>query len=95
MLRTLWCAGASLMFTFEKKTTWGLAYEAHGTGGLFAAVLSPMRGFGQFCLVVLALSVIANNVLNIYSVALSKSFICNGFFWSDDGSRLPHRIDDS
>lgn len=61
------------MATFEKKTTWGDAQVSHGLGGLLGAVLSPMRGFGSFCLVVLSLSVIANNVLNIYSVALSTS----------------------
>lgn len=47
-------------------------YEASGTGGLLAAVLfPPLGGFGKFCLVVLALSIIANNCPNIYSVALT------------------------
>uniref|UniRef100_L2FRK9 Purine-cytosine permease n=1 Tax=Colletotrichum fructicola (strain Nara gc5) TaxID=1213859 RepID=L2FRK9_COLFN len=41
-------------------------------GGLLAAVLVPkLGGFGQFCLVILALSIIANNCPNIYSVSLS------------------------
>jgi len=47
-------------------------YDASGTGGLLAAVLFPPLGtFGKFCLVMLALSIIANNCPNIYSVALS------------------------
>lgn len=47
-------------------------YSQAGIGGLLAAVLIPPLGrFGQFCLVVLALSVIANNCPNIYSVTFS------------------------
>jgi len=47
-------------------------YTASGVGGLLAAVLFPPLGrFGQFCLVVLALSIIANNCPNIYSVSLT------------------------
>lgn len=49
-----------------------VAYEASGIGGILAAVLVPPLGhFGSFCLVVLALSIVANNCPNIYSVALS------------------------
>ncbi|PSK60288.1 Purine-cytosine permease fcyB [Elsinoe australis] len=45
---------------------------ASGTGGLLAAVLRPTLGrFGDFCLVILALSIIANNCPNIYSFALT------------------------
>lgn len=47
-------------------------YDASSTGGILAAVLVHHLGtFGKFCLVVLALSIIANNCPNIYSVALS------------------------
>jgi NCS1 nucleoside transporter family len=47
-------------------------YDASGTGGLLAAVLfEPLGGFGKFCLVILALSIIANNCPNIYSVGLT------------------------
>lgn len=47
-------------------------YEASGVGGLLGAVLFPPLGrFGQFCLVILALTIIANNCPNIYSVALT------------------------
>lgn len=47
-------------------------YNNSGIGGLLAAVLFPPLGrFGQFCLVVLALSIIANNCPNMYSVTFS------------------------
>ncbi len=47
-------------------------YNQSGNGGLLAAVLFPRLGsFGKFCLVVLALSIIANNCPNIYSVSLT------------------------
>ena len=48
------------------------SYKASGIGGLLAAVLFPPLGrFGEFCLVVLALSIIANNCPNIYSLTFS------------------------
>ena len=46
-------------------------YSASGNGGLLSAVLEPLGGFGKFCLVILALSIIANNCPNIYSVSLT------------------------
>lgn len=47
-------------------------YNASGTGGLLGAVLIYHLGtFGKFCLVILALTIIANNCPNIYSVALT------------------------
>lgn len=47
-------------------------YNASGIGGLLSATIVPSLGkFGQFCLVILALSIIANNCPNIYSVSLS------------------------
>ncbi|KAF2404107.1 purine-cytosine permease [Trichodelitschia bisporula] len=52
-------------------------YKASGTGGLLAAVLfkGVGHGFGRFCLVLLALSIIANNIPNIYSVALTMQIM--------------------
>lgn len=47
------------------------AFEDGGTGGLLAQVLARWHGFGKFILVLLALSVVANNVPNTYSAALS------------------------
>ncbi|KAG2181940.1 hypothetical protein INT43_006865 [Umbelopsis isabellina] len=47
------------------------AYDANGMGGLLAQTLAPWGGGGKFLMVVLSLSVIANNVPNTYSAALS------------------------
>lgn len=46
-------------------------YYDSGIGAVLADILSPWGGFGKFLLVVLAFSVIANNVPNTYSAALS------------------------
>ncbi|KAF1810857.1 cytosine-purine permease [Eremomyces bilateralis CBS 781.70] len=47
-------------------------YESSGAGGLLAAVLFPkLGGFGRFCLILMALSIVANNCPNVYSVALT------------------------
>lgn len=47
-------------------------YADSGTGGLLGAVLIHNTGtFGKFCLVVLALSIVANNCPNLYSVGLT------------------------
>lgn len=56
----------------DGKNKYADGYTASGTGGLLAAVLfGPLGGFGKFCLVILALSIIANNCPNIYSVGLT------------------------
>lgn len=48
------------------------AYAADHIGGLLHQVLVPRLGkFGDFCLVVLALSIIGNNCPNIYSLSFS------------------------
>ncbi|KAK0908492.1 Purine-cytosine permease fcy21 [Friedmanniomyces endolithicus] len=47
-------------------------WASSGTGGILGAVLIyHLGGFGKFCLVMLALSIIANNCPNIYSVGLT------------------------
>lgn len=63
------------------------AFANGSTGGLIAEVLSPWGHFGQFILVLLALSVIANNIPNTYSTGLSiqalgRPFaVIPRFFW--------------
>ncbi|KAF6226319.1 hypothetical protein HO133_009185 [Letharia lupina] len=57
-------------------TSYADGYNQSGIGGLLAAVLFPPLGrFGQFCLVILALSIIANNCPNIYSVTFSLQLL--------------------
>ncbi|KAF3802926.1 Purine-cytosine permease fcyB [Colletotrichum gloeosporioides] len=64
--------GAAVMTASVNDPIFSAAYADSGIGGLLAAVLVPkLGGFGQFCLVILALSIIANNCPNIYSVSLS------------------------
>jgi NCS1 nucleoside transporter family len=64
--------GALMMSTFGNKPSWGEAMETGGLGGLLAAPLvGPMGGFGRFLLVILALSIVANNIPNVYSFALT------------------------
>jgi purine-cytosine permease-like protein len=44
---------------------WAAAYEADELGGLLGAVLIPVVGnFGRFCMVLLVLSVVANNIIS-------------------------------
>ena len=53
-------------------TSYADGYSQSGIGGLLAAVLFPPLGrFGQFCLIILALSIVANNCPNIYSLTFS------------------------
>lgn len=55
------------------------AFRGGSTGGLVAQVLSPWGHFGQFILVLLALSVIANNIPNTYSAGLSMQALGRPF----------------
>lgn len=70
-------------------------YNSSHIGGLLAAVLVPSLGtFGKFCLVVLALSIIANNCPNIYSVGLSIQLLAKAsqrvprFIWTFIGTLI-------
>jgi purine-cytosine permease-like protein len=47
---------------------WKDAYTNGSVGGLIGEALSPVGGFGKFCLVLLGLSIVANNIPNNYSV---------------------------
>ncbi|KAI9672355.1 MAG: purine-cytosine permease [Caeruleum heppii] len=64
--------GAAIQTASANNAFFAESYKKDHIGGLLAAVLVPPLGrFGQFCLVVLALSIIANNCPNMYSVGLS------------------------
>lgn len=68
--------GAAVMTAAATDPAYETAYETSGIGGILAAVLVPPLGhFGSFCLVILALSIVANNCPNIYSVALSMQVL--------------------
>ncbi|TFK32555.1 cytosine-purine permease [Crucibulum laeve] len=78
--------GALLMTITDPAYT--SAFENGSTGGLISQVLSPWKGGGKFLLVLLAMSVIANNILNTYSAGLSMQSLGRPFamiprfFWT-------------
>ncbi|GJJ09156.1 hypothetical protein Clacol_003378 [Clathrus columnatus] len=47
---------------------WQTAFTDGGVGGLIGASLSPAKGFGKFCLVLTALSIVANSGTVVYIV---------------------------
>lgn len=56
---------------------WNELYQEKAVGGLVYAILveDSLHGFGQFLCVILALSTVANNVPNMYSVGLSAQSV--------------------
>ncbi|KAF7318599.1 Cytosine-purine permease [Mycena chlorophos] len=55
---------------------WVAAFASDELGGLLGAVLVPVVGkFGKFLMVLLVLSVVANNIINVYSMGMSVSVI--------------------
>jgi purine-cytosine permease-like protein len=62
------------MGTYSNKD-WNDAYERNNIGGLLGASLSSLGGFGKFLLTIFALSTVASNILNIYSLSLSTQVI--------------------
>lgn len=54
---------------------WSEAYEAYGAGGVLAEMLGVAGGFGKFILVLLALSVLGNIAISMYSIALNLQMI--------------------
>ncbi|EDO17810.1 hypothetical protein Kpol_541p53 [Vanderwaltozyma polyspora DSM 70294] len=50
---------------------WHDMYDKYGMGGLLHAGFERWNGFGKFCVVVLILSLISNNIVNTYSAAFS------------------------
>src|SRR6266581_2105694 len=55
------------------------AYKGLGGGDLLAAGAKPLGSFGTFLLVLLALSVVANNIPNDYSLGLSMQVLGKSF----------------
>ena len=59
---------------------WKAAFGSTGdVGGLLSAVVSPLGGFGKFLLLLLALSIVANNIPNDYSLGLSVQVFGKAF----------------
>lgn len=70
---------AGTLTVSENTTVYLDAYDDNSVGGLTGQILARYHGGGKFCLVILALSVIANNVPNNYSGALSAQTITPWF----------------
>ncbi|KAI0435051.1 purine-cytosine permease [Xylaria sp. FL1042] len=87
--------GAAIATGIPSVPAYSNAYSESGVGGLLAQVLVPRLGrFGEFCVVVLALSIIANNCPNIYSVSLSLQVLAHStervprFVWTVVGTAV-------
>ncbi|KAI8626637.1 purine-cytosine permease [Xylariaceae sp. FL1651] len=87
--------GAAIATPIPTNPAYSDAYSVSGVGGLLAQVLVPPFGrFGQFCVVILALSIIANNCPNIYSVSLSLQVLARAaervprFLWTLVGTAI-------
>ncbi len=60
--------------------TWAAGYADEELGGLIGAVLiPPLHNFGKFLMVLLVLSVVANNIINVYSMGMSISVVGSWF----------------
>jgi NCS1 nucleoside transporter family len=72
--RVFWLTFLGVFVPCVLLETLGMAFTSWkplGGGDLLAAVASPLGGFGTFLVALLALSVIANNIPNDYSLGLS------------------------
>ena len=61
----------TLGMAFTTYSPWAATFANGLVGDLLAAVVKPLGGFGTFILALLALSVVANNIPNDYSLGLS------------------------
>ncbi|CAF1024619.1 unnamed protein product [Didymodactylos carnosus] len=78
--------GAAVYTGTYTNSAWASAYNSNSIGGLIGASLSSVHGFGKFLLILFALSIVANNIPNTYSLSLSAQVIAPVF------SRIPRFI---
>jgi NCS1 nucleoside transporter family len=69
--------GAAAMTAAMVNPEWAAAYEASGIGGLLGMCVASSGGFGKFCLIILAFSIVANNIPNSYSLGLCAQVLGN------------------
>lgn len=67
--------GAAIGGAVPNVPSWAVAYDNLGIGGVMYEMLAPAGGFGKFILVLLALSVIGNIAISMYSVALNLQML--------------------
>src|SRR5215831_19328087 len=76
LLETL---GLGLVSAISSVPAWNKAFTSGSVGGLLSAIVSPLGPFGTLILVLLALSVVANNIPNDYSLGLSMQVLGRWF----------------
>lgn len=67
--------GAAIGGAVPNVPAWEQAYNVAGVGGIMSEMLAPAGGFGKFVLVMLALTVIGNISVSMYSVALNLQML--------------------
>jgi len=76
LLETL---GLGLVSALSSVPAWNKAFTNGSVGGLLSAIVSPLGAFGTLILELLALSVVANNIPNDYSLGLSMQVLGRWF----------------
>ncbi|KAK3954629.1 purine-cytosine permease [Pseudoneurospora amorphoporcata] len=71
--------GAAIGGAVPQVPAWQAAYASTGIGGVMMEMLAPAAGFGKVVLVVLALSVIGNIAISMYSISLNLEMLVPGF----------------
>ncbi|OZJ03349.1 hypothetical protein BZG36_04208 [Bifiguratus adelaidae] len=71
--------GAAVMAVTSANSDWATLYANEQLGGLVWASLQSVGGFGKFLMVIFMLSVVANNIINIYSLGLSMQVLGTWF----------------
>ncbi|CCK69916.1 cytosine permease KNAG_0D01640 [Huiozyma naganishii CBS 8797] len=73
--------GAAAAAAAVNTSEWMEYFHKNAMGGVTYAILVPnsLHGFGDFCCVILALSTVANNIPNMYSIALSLQALWEPF----------------
>ncbi len=90
---TVMILGAACATGIRSDKRWAHLYDTKSIGGLAYAIMveDSLHGFGQFCLVILSLSTVANNIPNLYSLGLAAQAFWSPFqkvpraFWSAFG----------
>ena len=71
--------GTAISSETNHNSSWRAGYDSYGVGGLAAAILEPLSGFGKFCLILLAFGMIVHVAPNNYSCALQIQALIPGF----------------
>ena len=71
--------GAAIGGAIPGNAAWQTSWDTYGIGGVLADMLSPAGNFAKFVLVLLALSVIGNMAMSMYSVALCLQMLVPQF----------------